>query len=176
MPDIDPLAAQLLAGDACRNAGRVETQHPSRGRHRYASDRGKHSHQCHIPPLPRQLSPQVKPFPFCRLESYKPDHTRQVHAPVQVQCRHRAALRPAQEGDPRSLHVDVSCGQHARQTRVTPASFFSSNPCAKTDREGVSSCAFFQWAEFDDDGRPPWATPLNTAPFTFSASPPPFSI
>lgn len=53
---------------------------------------------------------------------------RQVHAPVQVQRRHRAALRSAQEGDPRPLHVDVSCGQHARQTRVTPDPFFQLQP------------------------------------------------
>lgn len=64
----------------------------------------------------------------------------QVHASLQVQRRHRAALRSAEEGEQRSIHVDVSCRQHAGQTRVTSSplpyhTFFYSLSVIQTDRE-----------------------------------------
>ena len=49
------------------------------------------------------------------------------------------------EGEPRAVHVDVP--KQKKVTKTLTAWHVQADNC---------SCSFFQWAEFDDDGNPPW--------------------
>ena len=75
----------------------------------------------------------------------------QIYTEMSLQRSHCPSMCSAQEGEPRPILLDVSCRTHARERRVQ-------KPCVLRALLIIYSCSFFQWAEFDEDGDPPWAS------------------
>ena len=78
----------------------------------------------------------------------------QIYTSLQMRYTNGAPLRSEKERKPRTVYVDVPCGQRARERRVS----IVRNVLGIAD---CISCSFFQWAEFDEDGEPPWAKTFN---------------
>ena len=75
----------------------------------------------------------------------------QIYAEMPLQCSHCPSLRSAKKREPRPVLLDVPCWTHAREGRVQRLYVLQALLI-------THSCSFFQWAEFDEDGDPPWAS------------------
>ncbi|KAH7354582.1 hypothetical protein BKA66DRAFT_430421 [Pyrenochaeta sp. MPI-SDFR-AT-0127] len=106
-----------------------------------------------------------------------------MHAEMQEEWKH--SIAPAQAIDPhplaknRRLNITYRCYKDSLHPRYTPkcrCNVPTVLRCATRKKEsrgkymwmchtnyvpGQDGCGFFQWAEFDDDGEPPWASNVN---------------
>ncbi|KAL5117020.1 hypothetical protein ACEQ8H_005106 [Pleosporales sp. CAS-2024a] len=111
-----------------------------------------------------------------------------MHAEMQEEWKH--AIAPAQAIDPHPLAKNKRLNityryykdhLHPKYTPKCKCGVPTVLRCATRKKEsrgrymwmchthyvpGQDGCGFFQWAEFDDDGEPPWAGKVEVVPFT----------
>lgn len=113
-----------------------------------------------------------------------------MHAEMQEEWKH--SIAPAQAIDPHPIagirrinitYRDYRASFHPRYTPKCRCDVATVLRCAQRKKEsrgrymwmcyagntpGKNGCTFFQWAEFDDDGEPPWAVKDSLPPKTLA--------